>query len=423
MMGSPGSVPAQMVANTFVTQYYNVLHQMPQYAYRFYADASRLARADADQMQIAETQDEIHKVVTSLDHENWQPEIFTVDALNSFGGSVFVLVTGAMHQNRNTRKFVQSFILAPQNKGYYVLNDILRYLDESEPVVDNGSRGMHEDYEGSQMVSNAGPESNDSTLFGTGGDLLIGEESHLPESGKGSEQRGINEAVAYQMNEGFTSANPRALEQISVEKETHSFSAEEASAEKKSYAAILRLQRDSRTSAQRPVLSQQTSSYQPQFESSDQQLLYMPTSHPPSPTEEMEDTPLEVDSRSVYVRNLPPNTTCRQLEDVMRKFGTVRPNSVSVRTNKDGALYAFVDFEDSSSAHAAIEGSPIVVGGRKVYAEGRKSVYLGGARGRRGQARGMYEGNGSQARGSGRRNGGGEATNQGRGVRSARSST
>ncbi|MCO5574888.1 hypothetical protein L7F22_028682 [Adiantum nelumboides] len=90
---------------------------------------------------------EIYRVVTSSDHENRQPELFTVDALGTFGGSMFVLVTGAMHKNNNTRKFVQSFILAPQIKGYYVLNDILRYVDEwTEHSVDNKSYGMQEEY-------------------------------------------------------------------------------------------------------------------------------------------------------------------------------------------------------------------------------------------------------------------------------------
>lgn len=60
-------------------------------------------------------------------------EIRAVDAQESLGGGVTVLVMG--HLTRRTgvsREFVQSFFLAPQEKGYFVLNDILRYAGEGE---------------------------------------------------------------------------------------------------------------------------------------------------------------------------------------------------------------------------------------------------------------------------------------------------
>ncbi|MCO5551612.1 hypothetical protein L7F22_005117 [Adiantum nelumboides] len=401
MMGSPDPISPQMVANTFVTQYYNVLYQMPHMAHQFYADKSCLAHAEANEMHFANSVDEIYRVVTSSDHENWQPELFTVDALGTFGGSVFVLVTGAMHKNNNTRKFVQSFILAPQIKGYYVLNDILRYVDEwTEHSVDNKSYGMQEEYGDSLLVANAVPEASGSTCLGMGGETIFREEPHLPENGRDLNQQGTEESLAYPMNDFCTHANYRSREQLSVENDF--FRAEDASPEKKSYASILR---NSQMSAQTPVFSHQTTSWQPQSQSFDQQSSYVPTSYPSLSTEEeRQETPLEVDTRSVYVRNLPPNMVDRQLEDVMRKFGPLRPNSVSVKTNKEGLLYAFVDFVDSSSAQAAIEGSPIVVGGRNIYAEGRTSVYLGGrGRGRgREQARGTSQSNGSRGRGTGR---------------------
>ena len=36
-------------------------------------------------------------------------------------------------QGKKKRDFVQSFFLAPQEKGYFVLNDTLRYLSERRP--------------------------------------------------------------------------------------------------------------------------------------------------------------------------------------------------------------------------------------------------------------------------------------------------
>ncbi|MCL7037227.1 hypothetical protein MKW94_021231 [Papaver nudicaule] len=72
-------------------------------------------------------------------------EIKTADAQYSHKDGVIVLVTGSLFgKDRIGRKFTQSFFLAPQEKGYYVRNDVFRYVDEgqvlkAEPVVVNGT--------------------------------------------------------------------------------------------------------------------------------------------------------------------------------------------------------------------------------------------------------------------------------------------
>ena len=72
----------------------------------------------------------------SLDYRDFRAEIKTVDSLESLNGSVLVMVTGALSsQSRPKRNFVQTFFLAPQEIGYFVLNDMFRYLDgETIPV-------------------------------------------------------------------------------------------------------------------------------------------------------------------------------------------------------------------------------------------------------------------------------------------------
>lgn len=66
----------------------------------------------------------------SSDYSELKAEIKTVDSQDSHGGGVLVLVTGSLSTKSNEkRNFVQSFFLAPQEKGYFVLNDIFRYLD------------------------------------------------------------------------------------------------------------------------------------------------------------------------------------------------------------------------------------------------------------------------------------------------------
>lgn len=63
-----------------------------------------------------------------------------MDAQESFNGGVQVLVTGQLTGMDNTiHNFTQTFFLAPQDKGYFVLNDIFRFLDNvnANPVLVN----------------------------------------------------------------------------------------------------------------------------------------------------------------------------------------------------------------------------------------------------------------------------------------------
>ena len=63
-------------------------------------------------------------------------EIRSAHALESWNAGVLVLVSGSVQlKDFNTRrKFVQAFFLAPQEKGYFVLNDIFQFIDD-EPIL------------------------------------------------------------------------------------------------------------------------------------------------------------------------------------------------------------------------------------------------------------------------------------------------
>ncbi|KAL4561180.1 hypothetical protein LXL04_033343 [Taraxacum kok-saghyz] len=59
-------------------------------------------------------------------------EIKSVHALESWDSGVLVLVSGSVHRKdfNGRRMFVQTFFLAPQEKGYFVLNDIFNFIDD-----------------------------------------------------------------------------------------------------------------------------------------------------------------------------------------------------------------------------------------------------------------------------------------------------
>lgn len=61
-----------------------------------------------------------------------------MDAQDSFNGGVLVLVTGYLTRKDSLRqKFTQTFFLAPQDKGYFVLNDVFRYVEDGNQDIVN----------------------------------------------------------------------------------------------------------------------------------------------------------------------------------------------------------------------------------------------------------------------------------------------
>ncbi|XP_042041500.1 nuclear transport factor 2-like [Salvia splendens] len=72
----------------------------------------------------------ISKKIISLNYGEFMYEIKSVDSQESFRGGVHVLVTGYVRGKDNkVSDFAQSFFLAPQDKGYFVLNDMFRYVN------------------------------------------------------------------------------------------------------------------------------------------------------------------------------------------------------------------------------------------------------------------------------------------------------
>ncbi|KAK9105268.1 hypothetical protein Scep_022112 [Stephania cephalantha] len=76
----------------------------------------------------------INDKILSLDCKSNVVEIINIDAQDSYDDGVLVLVNGYLTGKDNLRRaFSQSFFLAPQEKGYFILNDVFRYVDENEP--------------------------------------------------------------------------------------------------------------------------------------------------------------------------------------------------------------------------------------------------------------------------------------------------
>ena len=59
-------------------------------------------------------------------------EVKTINSVESWEGGVLVAISGSVKTEEfsNRRSFMHTFFLAPQEKGYFVLNDIFQFIDE-----------------------------------------------------------------------------------------------------------------------------------------------------------------------------------------------------------------------------------------------------------------------------------------------------
>ncbi|CAI9752746.1 unnamed protein product [Fraxinus pennsylvanica] len=399
---------AQVIGNAFVEQYYHILHHSPELVHRFYLDTSALSRPESDGvMTTVTTMKDIDDKICSLDYKNYKAEIMTADAQDSYKDGVIVLVTGCLTGKDNLRKkFTQTFFLAPQDKGYYVLNDVFRYVGESESdtsageiigidntppsdsltpdpepaqVLDlpnlNQATSQKEDVEtveekADDLVNDVMQVSNDDV------DILVVGESHLDEN------------------------------HISSVAESATSSSQE-DPPKKSYASILSSQ--SKMGPTKVYVPANTLGVAPTIteKRSIDSAVTASSPEPSSPTApvnepESHDTEDEVEGHSIYIRNLPLNITVAQLESEFKKFGPIKQNGVQVRSNKQqGFCFGFVEFQEFSSMQSAIQASPISIDDRQAAVEIKRTrTRVGSGRGRFTSARGGFRSNSFRGRGN-----------------------
>lgn len=72
----------------------------------------------------------IQERIQQLDFHDCKVRISNVDSQGSFNNILIQVIGELSNKGGEPRKFVQTFVLAQQPSGYFVLNDIFRYIDE-----------------------------------------------------------------------------------------------------------------------------------------------------------------------------------------------------------------------------------------------------------------------------------------------------
>ncbi|KAF8889645.1 hypothetical protein BD779DRAFT_1671759 [Infundibulicybe gibba] len=133
-------VPSE-VGWQFVPQYYTFVNKQPSRLHCFYTKTSTFIHGtEGEDGKPCYGQQEIHNKITSIGFEDCKVFIHSVDAQSSANGGIIIQVIGEMSNHGEAwRKFVQTFFLAEQPNGYFVLNDIFRFLKEETVEGDDAS--------------------------------------------------------------------------------------------------------------------------------------------------------------------------------------------------------------------------------------------------------------------------------------------
>ncbi|KAL2953222.1 hypothetical protein AAZX31_19G154200 [Glycine max] len=418
----PGSVSAAQVGSYFVGQYYQILRQQPNLVHQFYSDSSSMIRVDGDSVETAHDVLQIHSIVSLLNFTTI--EIKTINSLDSWDGGVLVMASGfvKIKDIGGKRKFVQTFFLAPQEKGYFVMNDMFHFIDDGvmyPNLVPVASETI--DTQPHLSASLAEPPVSDYGLEEEAREYANSvhidddpvDKYSLPEHQQQLQEELETEIVVEETS--VQEASPPIHTVAHTIQEPPVALVEESFEEppKKTYASILRVSKGL------PVLSaapkhaphsfksappppELNHVAQPAVQQSSSASMYAPESG----TEAAEEGyGLEEDEvTSVYVRNLPANVTEVEIDQEFKNFGRIKPDGIFIRVRKEiGVCYAFVEFEDIIGVQNALQSSPLQLAGRQVYIEERRPNSVGAARGgRRGRGRGSYQADAPRGRFGGR---------------------
>ncbi|KAL2336831.1 hypothetical protein Fmac_011277 [Flemingia macrophylla] len=369
---APKTPAADIVGNAFVDQYYHMLHESPELVHRFYQDASKLGRPEQNGiMGITTTMFDINKKILSLGYGELSAEIISVDAQESFGGGVLVLVTGFMIGKDDIKqKFTQCFFLAPQEKGYFVLNDVFRYVDQNgiqESAHEIGSPVAPDTVADPSVL-----ETQVSAQISVTAEVGEEDEVYNQEDGLENGQASIEEEEA---------PVPEVVDEVPDESQmVAGLASQIEKVPKQSYASILKVTKEGATPSSTvttiPVKSAHKSQEQQGTAAPPPSIMSETTGSSINTNENGNNQETEAEGYSIYVKGLPSNATPALLETEFKKFGPIKSGGIQVRTQK-GFSYGFVEFEVASAVQSALEASPVLFSGRQIVVEEKRSTNRG----------------------------------------------
>ncbi|KAH8700748.1 hypothetical protein BGW36DRAFT_135153 [Talaromyces proteolyticus] len=145
-------IPKDEVGWYFVEQYYTTMSRNPEKLPLFYSRHSHFVfGTEAESVPVAVGQKAINEKIKALDFHDCKVRVLNVDSQASFENILVAVIGEISNRSEPSRKFTQTFVLAEQPNGYYVLNDIFRYLADDEEEFVSGETAQAEPEEAAEL--------------------------------------------------------------------------------------------------------------------------------------------------------------------------------------------------------------------------------------------------------------------------------
>ncbi|KAJ4416414.1 hypothetical protein N0V82_006756 [Gnomoniopsis sp. IMI 355080] len=124
----------------FVQQYYTTLSKNTSKLHLFYNKQSQFVQGpEAELVDVSVGRQDIQEAIKQLDFQDCKVRVSNVDSQASFNNIVIQVIGEISNKGGEPKKFVQTFVLAQQPAGYFLLNDIMRYINEGEEETVEGA--------------------------------------------------------------------------------------------------------------------------------------------------------------------------------------------------------------------------------------------------------------------------------------------
>ncbi|KAI9687971.1 MAG: hypothetical protein M1820_010369 [Bogoriella megaspora] len=136
--GGSSDLGSDEVGWYFVERYYTTLSRQPEKLFLFYQKRSQfVSGVEAEKVSVCVGQKAINDRIKELDIQECKVRVTNVDSQSSDNSIVIQVIGEISNKSAPHRKFTQTFVLARQTNGYFVLNDIFRYILEDEEYEAN----------------------------------------------------------------------------------------------------------------------------------------------------------------------------------------------------------------------------------------------------------------------------------------------
>ncbi|KAL6598972.1 hypothetical protein U3516DRAFT_563051 [Neocallimastix sp. 'constans'] len=371
----------------FVQEYYTIMHHEPESLYKFYGTNSYFCYGlEGESTQYCHGKEEIRKRIGDIDYKECRVVVSNVDSQPSNNGGIIVQVLGEMlNRDEQAIKFAQTFFLAVQQNGYYVLNDIFRNLkdevnEECEELIQQTEEEKEEEIkEETKVEEPAKPEVKETKPEKV--------EETKPEPAKEKKfNEGANKSQAAKAQAAPAQKSAPTKEAAPATKESTTeapkpTAAKVAAAAEKPAASTATNTTTNTTPAQnRPISyssvvstpSNATKSYSKVIQGDSSKSSFVVKQAASVPAQKHQDNRnnnnnnQDKDSYTVFIK-LPFTVSKEEISNALTKFGDIK--NVEINTVKN---YAFVEFATVEQARKAVQGGEFTIKGTKINIEERK---------------------------------------------------